>query len=65
MNGIWWCVAFVVVPVVAGGIWCDYVEKKLKMKRLLENIICYLIAAHIILWTAYHFLGRLIEEVAK
>lgn len=35
------------------------------MKRIAEDTICVLIAAHILAWTVWHAFGRLIEEAAK
>jgi len=35
------------------------------MRRIAEAIICYLVAAHIVCWTATQFIGRMIEEVVK
>jgi hypothetical protein len=35
------------------------------MKRIIEEILCYLVAAHILLWTIWNFLGGLIQEATK
>jgi hypothetical protein len=35
------------------------------MRRIAEDVICYLVAAHILAWTAWYALGRLIEEAVK
>lgn len=35
------------------------------MRRIAEDVICTLIAAHILAWTAWYAFGRLIEEAAK
>lgn len=35
------------------------------MRRIAEDVICTLIAAHILAWAVWHAFGRLIEEAAK
>lgn len=34
-------------------------------RRIAEDVICYLIAAHILCWTATVFIERLIVEASK